>query len=213
MASNLRIAYPDIQFRAVEVTDSTPMDDFHETKNSFSGPLYQLCRRSGLISSDQDVIYDMGTDGSDITAAVDYLIITRADISKAETGAQVELASSTDNVSYTTHSTIDLDSETLYGPNSNILIADLESLSLAARRYWRVRFTFTNPSRSYFGKVYLGTAFQFGTDQDPTRAILNRQRSPSIDFITSSGALWSTKVDEMPYQFEVRWEGYLMQRL
>jgi hypothetical protein len=210
MTNNLRLSAPDIPFRAVSIDSNLTVNRFNEIQNSIAGPCYTLTRlQNSTLGTSWLIDYDLGeNDSGDITQFIDHLIIGRADIMQDEAGIRsVEIFSSNDGISYLIRTITDITNATLYGPNSDILLVDRTDNPLTFHRYWRIRFNTDTLTRFYFSKLFFGQAFVLGVDQDPVFCELNRERSRDVDFVTSSGAVHSTKAAELPYRLRVRWDG------
>jgi hypothetical protein len=175
MATNLLIAYPDIQYRSTVLayTADTINGPYY---NMHTGPRnYLYIANAAATSATFD--FDLGVG---ITANPNYLILARIDLCSR----QIPTTFSVSMQGSTTAGFGSVESQTpvfgtanLVGPSNQDYIYGVSVPYSQAYRYWRIYFNYgaTNVTTA-FSKLFFGNAFDFGRDPVYPR-ILKRQTS------------------------------------
>lgn len=214
--TNLLILYPDIPASARSYktyTDDTAEDPNESAsylhnclhRNTLRGERYQYWR-SAYTNAEHNAVYDLGSeDGTDNTKSADFLVISRADYLES-TDIDINLQNSSDDSTYTTVATIANDgSLAKTGVWGNDYVKTFTTTTAA--RYWRANIVDGGAAafQLRIGKIYFGTAFDFGVD--PNSFTINRVNEGDASFTTSGGVKYIGRVKHPTYQIELTWTG------
>lgn len=197
MTCNLLFCYPDILLDGTFTQFSTTPETGYSDENIVTGP------RSAQYRSDADantitITIDLGSGNS---SSVEYLLMARADIAKAQgmTGFRCGGNGVGSGFTYTLGTSSSAQSASYDGTRSEDLIItesyndDIGTHTDTAHRYWEIKISSPGNYPLQFSKIYMGDFFDLGSDPEYPMQLLDDQ----IDISARRSAM----------RFELTWTG------
>jgi hypothetical protein len=202
MTSTLLISYPHIPKATRIITTSGAYAEDLPVQNSILGKRHNV---AALETAAASVIIDYDL-GSGNTAAVDHVIIAKANHLQGETGITLTLsgnsASRADPDLVTATFDLDIDALTLTGPRGHDYLATVETTT--AYRYWWANIAIASGTSKFpISKLYFGQFFDIGTDPASFEYATAQPGENDVEF--STGNVWIGRGTEMRRVYKITW--------
>lgn len=193
--TNLLIAYPDVQFDALEIHASTGFgSEFYPSYNVLSGERSTYAECASATS--HGIYFDAGYGN---TKTANYVIVARANRLVHD---RIRVQGIND---YYGGSTTDLYDSSAWQSNLTGIRSDdfVTTFTPATYRTFGVLFSSSSAKAGFVSKVYVGQMWDAGRDPD---YIINLPTQNTVVY-TTSGATQVSNVATSPYLFTFNWRG------
>lgn len=201
MRSSLLIAYPHIQYDALDIASTGTWGEIDwPLSNTLGGRRYD--HGCLLMGSTFNLEYDLGSGNS---SACEYAIISHAKYLIDRGYSAFSISTAADGIGGTysvQYNDVSFASSSLYGPCSNDYL--VTGLNISASRTYKVDLTNTGIGSDWVGKIYLGTFFDFGVEPFVETNLVFPENQI---FRTTSGVVIPLKTDWPRYHVAATWCG------
>lgn len=137
------------------INTSAESDMFLDKYNLLNNSRYLLYSVK-VPATTHEIVFNFGSIGK--TAS--YIAIARADLLSDNNVSSLEILHSDDDSNYTSALNIDLTDATFIGVRGEDVLGTFEEIE--SKRFWKVKYTASQPSKFIHSKVYFGTMLDFG---------------------------------------------------